>query len=180
MKKENELKVAADANCFIDAVDARSHSYPYLKTILELRDRGLLKLFISRHSLYEIQKSQNAIDLANTCEILPYHPIGTWGDQEIVKWGALAGTWNDAKINQTVQEDIQNLAKSGTDIRDRGAYIDALRAAVDVYMTSDRQLAGNGSAPRIAGKYGLKILTPKQFAEETGLISKFQIYSSVR
>ena len=160
-------KIAADTNCFIDAVDIESHSYCYMKKIINWRDLGILRLFVSQHSLHEIKKQQNAIDLANACEILPYYPIGAWGDQEIVKWGELAGTWGDVEANQAIQNDIKvNRAKSGTDIRDRGACVDALRAGVSVFMTSDRSLADRGPAARIVEKHGLKILTPKQVVEE--------------
>lgn len=58
------------------------------------------------------------------------------------------------------------LAKSGADLRDRGAYIDALCAKADVFVTSDKDLAGKGPSKRIAEKFGLKIVTPKILASK--------------
>ena len=167
------MKIAADANCFIDAVDTKSHSYPYLLRIIELRNQGFAKLFISRHSLHEIREPKGAVDLANSCELLPHYPIGAWDDQ-IGNWDDLAGTWNDAKLNQATQQKIQNgLAKSGTDIRDRGAYVDALSAGVDVFMTSDGKLVKDGPASRIAEKYGLQNLLEKYPPFTKEFLSKY-------
>lgn len=158
------LKIAADSNCFINAVNVNSHSYRHLEEIFKLRDLGRITIMVSLHTLHEVKEPQAAIDLAKSCQLLPHYLIGTF-DEQIATISQLAGTLNDAKRNQEIQTDIASLAKSGTDIRDRGAYVDALCSRVDVFMTSDRQLVGGGPALRIAEKYGLRILTPKQVCE---------------
>jgi hypothetical protein len=61
----------------------------------------------------------------------------------------LAGTWEDAKRNEQIQQELEQLAKSGNDIPDRGAYLDALRAGADAFVTSDKQLVGTSPAARI-------------------------------
>lgn len=60
------------------------------------------------------------------------------------------------------------LAKSGTDIRDRGGFIDALCSGLDGFVTSDKQLVGSGPAKRINERFSTKVLTPEQLADELG------------
>lgn len=121
---------------------------------------------VSRHTLHQLEKkADDALKSAKISEVLPYYPIGTI-DQLVSTIAQLAGTWDDARRNEAIQNDLKRLAKSGTDIRDRGAYIDAMSAGLDVFITSDLQLASPGPASRIFEKYGLRILTPQQFVEE--------------
>ena len=160
------LRIAFDTNCFIDANNPQSQAFRPLQEVLHWRDSGRVHIMVSRHTLHQLErKADDALKLAKTSEILPYYPIGTI-DEQVATIAQLAGTWDDARRNEAIQEDLQRLAKSGTDIRDRGAYIDALSAKVDIFVTSDRQLAGSGPASRISAKYGLRILTPLQFVEE--------------
>ena len=65
--------------------------------------------------------------------------------------------------------ELEALAKAGNDIRDRGAYIDALREAVDIFVTSDRQFVGKAPAKRIEERFGLRILAPNRVAAEMDL-----------
>lgn len=51
------------------------------------------------------------------------------------------------------------LANSGSDLRDRGAFVDALRAGA-VLVTSDRQLVVLGPAARIEAVTGVRPITP--------------------
>lgn len=158
-------KVTLDTNCFIDVFDQRSHAYPYMQKIIEAHKLNQIIITVSRHTLSELIKPDEVLKFANTFEILPYYPIGSW-DELIGSWNELAGTWADAKINQELQEELKQLAKSGNDIRDRGAYIDAIHAKVDAFVTSDGQFAKSGPAERIKNRFNLRVITPKQLAEE--------------
>jgi predicted nucleic acid-binding protein len=120
---------------------------------------------VSRHTLSEIKEPIEALNFAQACEILPHYPIGTFGEQ-VAAWEEVAGTFEDAKINQEIQEELEQLAKSGNDIRDRGAYIDAINAHADAFVTSDGQFAKSGPAQRIEKRFGLRVITPKQLAEK--------------
>jgi hypothetical protein len=68
-----------------------------------------------------------------------------------------------------VQQELQSLAKAGTDIRDRGAYIDALMARVDAFVTSDKQLVASGPANRIEQRFGLGVVTPSDMLANLNL-----------
>jgi predicted nucleic acid-binding protein len=162
------MKIVLDANCFIDAVDPSSNSHPCLTRLFSVATaRGVL-LAISRHTLAEVQRPDAARELAKTVEVVPYWPIGTISEQ-VGTIEQLAGTWEDAKRNEQIQQEMEQLAKSGNDIPDRGAYLDALRASADAFVTSDRQLVGTSPAARIQAKFGLRVLTPCAFVAETNL-----------
>jgi hypothetical protein len=158
-------KVALDTNCFIDTFNPGSYAYPYMQKIIEAHRSKRLIITVSRYTLSEIKEPIEALNFAQTFEILPHYPIGTFGDQ-VATWEELAGTFEDARINQELQEELEQLAKSGNDIRDRGAYIDAINAHVDAFVTSDGQFAKSGPAKRIEKRFCLRVITPKQLAEE--------------
>lgn len=166
------MKVVLDTNCFIDAVNQTSQAYEAVQVILKASHSGKITLFVSLHSFHELeQKPDDALALAKSLPLLPHFPIGTWGEQ-VGTWNQAAGTWADAKRNEEVQNDLKKRAKSGADIRDRGAYIDALRAHADVFVTSDNHLVGKGPSSRIAEKYKLTIMTPVELAFELSSRSK--------
>lgn len=73
------------------------------------------------------------------------------------------------KSNDCIQMELEQLAKSGTDIRDRGGFIDALCSGLDGFVTSDKQLVGSGPAKRINEWFSTKVLTPEQLADELGI-----------
>jgi predicted nucleic acid-binding protein len=158
-------KVTLDTNCFIDAFDPSSHAHPYMQKIIEAHRVKQIIITVSRHTLSEIKEPIEALNFAQALEILPHYPIGTWGDQ-VATWEDIAGTWSNAKTNQELQEELEQLAKSGNDIRDRGAYIGAINSHVDAFVTSDGQFANSGPAERIKNRFGLRVITPKQLAEE--------------
>lgn len=158
-----------DANCFINAVNSASTSYHALKRLFDAAKRDEVSLKVSQQTLYELEaKMDEAWQLANTLPKLPHWPIGTW-DEQVGTWKQATGTWDDAKKNDEIQMELEKLAKSGNDIRDRGAYIDALRSGLDGFLTSDKQLVGSGPAKRINKQFSTKVLTPEQLAEELGL-----------
>ncbi|HNP95871.1 MAG TPA: hypothetical protein PKJ63_09580 [Cyclobacteriaceae bacterium] len=157
------MKIVLDSNCFIDTVNQQSRVYESLRIIFKASNAGKITLFISLHNLQELEKKPDeALVLAKSLPLLPHFPIGSWNEQ-VGTWSQLAGTWGNTKGNEEIQKDLVKLAKSGADLRDRGAYIDALLAKADVFVTSDKGLAGEGPSKRIADKYGLKIATPERF-----------------
>jgi predicted nucleic acid-binding protein len=158
-------KVTLDTNCFIDAFDPISRAYPYMQKIIEAHRSKQIVITVSRHTLSEIKEPVEALNFAQTFEILANYPIGTW-EEQVAPWKELGGTWKDAEMNQELQEELEQLAKSGNDIRDRGAYIDAINAHVDAFVTSDGQFAESGPAERIKKRFGLRVITPKQLAKE--------------
>jgi predicted nucleic acid-binding protein len=160
--------IVLDANCFIDATDSSAAAYPHLQRIFASALSGRLKLAASRHTLAEVKYPTAAWDLAGSVEVVPYWPIGAIADQ-VATIKDLAGTWEDAVQNQKVQEELEALAKSGNDVRDRGAYLDALRAGANVFITSDKQLVGGGPARRIEKAFKLRVLTPCQLVAEDNL-----------
>ncbi|PIY40774.1 MAG: hypothetical protein COZ06_27685, partial [Armatimonadetes bacterium CG_4_10_14_3_um_filter_66_18] len=83
-------------------------------------------------------------------------------------WEQAEGTWGDASQNDDIQCELAVLAKSGNDLRDRGAFLDALKAGVDLFVTSDKQLVGSGPAKRIGDRFGLRVVTPQWLAEALG------------
>jgi hypothetical protein len=127
-----------------------------------------LTLAVSRHTLAEVQRPDEACELAKTVEVVPYWPIGTISEQ-VATIEQLTGTWQDARRNEQIQQELTQLAKSGNDIRDRGAYLDALRAGADAFITSDRHLVNSAPAARILGRFGLRVLTPCAFVSEIGV-----------
>jgi predicted nucleic acid-binding protein len=154
------MKVVLDTNCFIDAENLTLHNHTAARKLFSLCEDGRIGLYVSRHTLSELEaRKDSALQRALQLPVLPYYPVGSWDDL-IGTWDDLAGTWDDAKRNQLVQEELHSLAKSGTDIRDRGAYIDALMARVDAFVTSDKQLVASGPANRIEQRFGLRVVTP--------------------
>jgi len=157
---------ALDTNCFIDAVNETHHSYEALQRIFGAAERGQVSLKVSLHTLHELEgKKDEAWKLAKTLPVLPHWPIGTWADQ-VATWSELEGTWSDMERNDQIQLQLKEIAKSGTDIRDRGSYIDALCNGSDGFVTSDRQLVGSVPCERINNQFPTKVLTPEQLVEE--------------
>jgi hypothetical protein len=167
-----DMKVALDTNCLLDAADGNSHAHGQLKKLFAAAAKGKLELFISLQSLSELTKddqiTRRAREIGGTIDKLSHYPIGTW-EEQICTWDQITGTWQDAHRNQEVQDELSSLAKAGNDIRDRGAYIDALLGEMNIFVTSDHQLAGSGPAARIEKRFGLRILTPSALAYELGL-----------
>lgn len=106
--------------------------------------------------------------MAKTLPELSHWPIGSCKEQ-VGSWQQLTGSWDDAKRNDEIQRRLEALAKSGTDIRDRGAFVDALRNGVDGFVTSDKQLVGSGPAARINEAFSTKLVTPEQAITELGV-----------
>ena len=158
------MKIVVDANVIIDATDENSYNYDNAKRLFEMHESGRVKIFISRHTESELC-SEKARDIGSNLFKLPHYPIGLW-DQQVCNWNGARGIWGDAKRNEEINSDLERLACSGDDIRDRGAYIDALKFGADVFVTSDKHLVGNGPAGRIGTKFGLRILQPKDIINE--------------
>ncbi len=149
------MRLALDTNCFIDAVDIGSHAHAAMQRIFEERAAGALVLVVSLHSLAELQaRGGAALEIALSCVQIVHYPIGSWAD---------------AKRNQAIQFELRTLAKPGSSIRDRGAYIDALLDGADAFLTSDAQLAKSGPAQRIQARFGLKVVRPIDYAANVDL-----------
>jgi hypothetical protein len=137
-----------------------------MREIFRLQEVGMIELCVSQHTLAELGvRRDGAYERASSLHVLPYFPIGAWSDL-VGTWNNLAGTWSDIGTNQAIQEELKSLANAGTNIRDRGTYIDALHACVKYFVTSDRQLASPGPAKRIGDRFGLKVVTPSELADE--------------
>lgn len=157
-----------DTNCFIDALNSASHSYEAMRKIFSAADSGLVSLKVSLHTLHELESRRDkAWELAKTLPELPHWPVGSWDDQ-VGSWKQPTGSWADAKRNEVLQRQLETLAKSGTSIRDRGAFIDAMCNEADRFVTSDRQLVKSGPAERINDMFTTKVITPEQAAAELG------------
>lgn len=162
------MKIALDTNCVLEAVDEGAHAHRSMCRILEAGRSGQAEIYISRHSLTELSRedrlTQAARELAAGFSVLPHYPIGPWAEQ-VATWDETYGTWGDVQRNEKIQRELAYLAKSGSDLRDRGAYLDALHAGVDVFVTSDKQLVGSRPAARIHERFRLRVSTPADLAE---------------
>jgi len=159
------MTVALDTNCFIDAANAKADANAAMRVIVEAHESGVITAMVSRHTLSELHDPPEARRLAEALPVLPYWPIGTIAEQ-VATIEQLAGTWEDAGRNEQIQNELAQLAKSGNDIRDRGAFLDALLAGAAVFVTSDKQLAGTGPAKRIQSRFGVRVLAPPELAVE--------------
>lgn len=160
------MEAVFDSNCFIDAVRDSHLEYPHMQRLLSAAKAGKIRIMVSRHSLDELSKKpDDAHELAKTVEVVPYWPIGAICDL-VSTIEQLTGTWEDARRNQEIQLELAQLAKSGSGIRDRGAYLDALHARADFFVTSDGHLVGCGPAKKIQDKFGLRVLKPSQLVSE--------------
>ncbi len=144
----------------------RAHNKVALEVIFSARESGKIEIMVSRHSLDELsRKPDDAYELAKAAEILPYWPIGSIAEL-VGSIADLSGTWEDARRNEDIQQELKNLAKSRNDIRDRGAYIDALLAKADAFVTSDQHFVASRPARSIEKRFGLRVLTPFDLAKE--------------
>jgi predicted nucleic acid-binding protein len=164
--KRQAPRVALDANCFIDAVTPSAHGHEAMRRIFVAQDKYQIALFVSRQTLHELEaRPDEALALARKIKTLPHYSIGTY-DEQVGTWSEEAGTWDDGREDDLRQDIMAKQAKSGNDIRDRGALIDALRANCDVFVTSDGQLSKTGPAQRLESKFPIRIRTPAQFVTE--------------
>jgi hypothetical protein len=159
-------RVALDANCFIDAVTPSAHAYDAMDRILDAHSRNEITLCVSLQTLHELeQRPDSALELAGRAERLAHYSIGSW-DEQVGSWADEAGTWADGKFDDERQQSMAMLAKKGTDIRDRGALIDALRGDCGFFITSDGQLSKPGPACRLEKEFPIRIRTPQHFVDE--------------
>ena len=146
-------RYALDANCFIDAANPSSSSHTAMHRIFQAAARGELELSVSLHTLHELEaRKDEAWDwrgLRLNC------PIGLLvvGRSKSEPGSNRREPGMIGRRNDEIQTELKSLAKSGTDIRDRGGYIDALRNGLDGFVTSDKQIVGNGPSGRINGRF---------------------------
>jgi hypothetical protein len=131
-------------------VNSLSKPYNAMRRIFQAADRGKISLHVSIHNLHELkQKDDEALKLALALPKLKNWPIGTWDDQ-VATWAEVAGTFADAKQNQTKG----------------GRFVDALCNGLDGFVTSDRQLVEPSRAAQINKQFMTKVITPEQLAHE--------------
>jgi hypothetical protein len=166
------MKVVLGTKCLIDAADPASHAHAPVQKILGVAASGRLDLFVSRQSLSELVQNDPvtvcAHAIADTLGVLPHFPVGAWKDQ-VCTWDQVSGTWGDMRRNDGIQSVIADPATAGNDIRDRGAYIDALHNKADMFVTSDKHLGGSGPADRLEKRFGLRVCSPSDLVSELGL-----------
>ncbi len=156
------MRLALDTNCFIDAVDIGSHAHAAMHRIGgepggdEGQRRGAILGGDDERpaAIRDEPAARAALEIALSCVQIVHYPIGSWAD---------------AKRNQAIQFELRTLAKPGSSIRDRGAYIDALLDGADAFLTSDAQLAKSGPAQRIQARFGLKVVRPIDYAANVDL-----------
>lgn len=160
------MQIALHTNCFIYSVNAESKEYGPLQAILAAASIGTFGLLVSLYTLAELaRKPDAAYDLAKTFLVLPHWPIGAIADQ-VAMIKDLQGSWEDARRNESIQHELKQLAGGGNDIRDRGAYLDALLAKMDAFVTSDGHFVNTEPARRMRERFGLRTLTPSQLVHE--------------
>ncbi len=153
-----------DTNCFIDTFSPASATQRAMQAILEAAAKAhRIALWVSRHTLSELTRDDEATVLARSLPALPHYPIGT-SDEQVGTWDKLAGTWDDAKRNEDLQIQIKALAHANVSIRDRGGLIDALASKLDGFVTSDKGLVAPGPASKINAVLATKVLTPIELA----------------
>ena len=160
------MKVALDTNCLIDAVKPEAPANSAMRVILEAHESRKITAMVSRHTIAELPDPLDPTrQLATTLTVLPYWPIGTIAVQ-VTTIEQVTGTWEDARRNEQIENELEQLAKSGNDIRDRGAFLDALLGGADVFVTSDKQLVGSGPSKKIHDRFGIRVLRPADLACE--------------
>jgi predicted nucleic acid-binding protein len=163
------MKIVLDTMCIIYAFNPSLHAHAAMKFILNTVEDRQVELWVSRHTLFELSKDDPVTTVARAfahhLKILPHWPIGAFSDQ-VTSWDNSAGTWEDARRYQDMQTELATLANSGNDIHDRGAYLDALVAGADLFVTSDKHLVLSCPASRLERRFGLRVITPEALATE--------------
>lgn len=165
-----------DTNCWINAAHATALEWGPVVHLLQLADRRAIRIAVSRHSLHELEAAKSghddgAFELALRYSVVAYYPVGTINEL-IGSIGNLAGTFDDMDRNHELERRLEALANRGTDLRDRGAVIDALQAGATAFVTSDRQLVAAQPAQRIRESVGLRMVRPSDLVAELTTISK--------
>lgn len=163
------MLIVLDTNCWIDA--SRYANSESARLLAAARRRGH-RIAISKHSLSELVAGTQSFGpdaeaLARDFEELPYFPIGRV-DELLGTIDELSGTIVDIKVNDALRERLGSLAKRGTDIRDRGALIDAIRAGADCFVTSDRGLVSAGPRKRLESALPIRVCTPTELLSAVG------------
>lgn len=158
--------VVFDTNIFIDASNGDSHAYSDAARLLRAVTEGQIRGYVSLHTLHELDSGisvygSEARRLADSCHRLPYWLLGTI-DELLGTIDGLSGTFDDARRNSQFEKEIRDLTNAGTDLHDRGALLDAIRASISFFVTSDSQLVKSGPASRIVKRFAIQPLSPKQ------------------
>jgi predicted nucleic acid-binding protein len=158
-----------DTNCFIAATHPGEPSSAAVVELIEAARVHIVEVRVSMHTLCELESGAAkhgtaALDLARAFDRVPYFPVGSYKEL-LGSINDLAGTWDDAKGNERLQQLIADqLANAGSGLRDRGAFVDALRARA-TFVTSDKQLVAVRPASRIFEATGIRPITPETAVE---------------
>lgn len=128
------MKVVLDTNCFIEATSTIPCLRDAIQAIMIMKAgrEGAVELHVSRHTLAELEtKPDAALDLAKTFPVLPHWSIGTWANQ-VGSWEQIEGAWCDAERFDTGR--VEETCETRNDIRDRGAFLDALHAKAGAFV----------------------------------------------
>jgi hypothetical protein len=127
-----------DTSAVITAFEPCRDGHPAMRRLIQASQAGQVRLVVSKRTLYELrEKPDDKLAFAESLEILPYYMIGLWKDldQDPIAWNDLAGTWDDAKVNQSLQEVLPVRAR--VKLRDRGIVIDSMQAGIELLVTTD-------------------------------------------
>lgn len=149
-----------DTCAVIAAFEPARDGHSAMQRLKELWQDGKLRLCVSLRTVSELRKkADEKLAFAQLLEQLPYYMIGTWDDFDpSVSWKDLAGTWDDAKVNQRLQKVLPVRAK--VKLRDRGIIIDSMMRGVGFLITTDSFLLNR--AEGIEKTAGVRPLHPDE------------------
>ena len=127
-----------DTSAVIAAFDPAREGHLAMHRLIQAWQADHVRLVLSKRTLYELrEKPDDKLAFAESLEVLPYYMIGAWKDlaEDPVTWNDLAGTWDDARVNQALQEVLPVRAR--VKLRDRGIIIDSMQARVRLLVTTD-------------------------------------------
>ena len=132
-----------DTSAVIAAFEPSRDGHLAMRRLIGAWQAGHVRLVLSKRTLYELrEKPDEKLAFAESCEILPYYMIGAWKNlaDDPLTWNDLAGTWDDARVSQTLQEVLPVRAR--VKLRDRGIIIDSMQEGIDLLVTTDSFLLG--------------------------------------
>lgn len=157
------MKVAIDTDGIISLFKPKERIYPYMRRIDEMYREGKIELYVSLKTIDQLSVCGGApLDYAKSLSKLPNYPVGTW-DEQVDTLDSAAGTWDEAKNNEKLQQKIRLLTKSDVDIRDRQIVIDSYLGKMQVLLTNDRGLRDKRPARRLREELGILVASPENF-----------------
>jgi hypothetical protein len=162
VRATGKLRVAVDTDCIISLFKPQEEMHLPMLRINEMYQEGKIDLYISAKTIVQLTRGGPPLEYAKSLLMLPNYPVGRIADQ-VGTWGEMAGTWNDAKENEELQEKVSALTKKSVNIRDRQIVIDSYRGKMDILLTNDHGLCGERQARNLKELLGISVMTPKEF-----------------